>query len=77
MVFLRIRKLVVACWWKSGPDSCQEARQQADGSAWKRAGPEPSVKSPVRGSDDAIRSMTRNLRRPLLIRVPCQTLRGV
>ena|SRR5215471_3455624 len=29
MVDLRVRKLVVACRWKSGPGSCQEARLQA------------------------------------------------
>src|SRR5258708_31540543 len=28
MVDLRVRKLVVACRWKSGPGSCQEARER-------------------------------------------------
>jgi hypothetical protein len=30
---------------------------------WKRAGPEPSVKGPERGSKDAVRSVKRSLRR--------------
>ncbi|GGJ58051.1 hypothetical protein GCM10010121_080900 [Streptomyces brasiliensis] len=57
------RKLAVSCRWKSGPGSCQEAREQTGGVGGKRSASKPSVESPARGSKAAVRSITRSLRR--------------
>ena len=66
MVFLRVRKFVIACRWKSGPGSCQEARQQTGGSVRKRAGRSPASKA-VQG---------REMMRSLAWREACGVVRG-
>jgi hypothetical protein len=49
MVFLRVHKLVVACRWKSGPGSCQEARSGSPRAGvakyreWNKDRPEPDA----------------------------------